>query len=121
MIKIKEIKPVFDGVLTTMDKYEGNENEGVIITKIEGAVKEYQKVLAIGSAVREVAVGDLVEINPSRYAVKKWQDGSLKDGVVTENPVMRYNFNTVEVDGKECLLLHQNDIEFVIKRYDGSL
>lgn len=121
MINIKEVRPVFDGVLTTMEKYEANESEGVVITKIEGTVKEYQRVLAVGSAVREVSVGDLVEVDPSRYAVKKWQDGSLKDGVVTSNPVLRYNFNTVEVDGRECLLLHQSDIRFVISKYDGEL
>ena len=68
--------------------------------------------------VRGIKEGDLVCINPSRFAEKQYQDGSLKDGIVTQNKVIRYNFDTVEMDDKVCLLLQDRDISFVISEYE---
>ena len=33
---------------------------------------------------KDIKVGDLVSINPSRFAVKKHKEGSLKDGIITD-------------------------------------
>ena len=120
MIKIKKIKPMFTSIITTMNKYEHDvkTSSGLIDTsKQQGGLKEYQTVLAIGSSVRDVKVGDVVCINPSAYAVKKHQTGSLKDGIITDNPVIKYNFNVVEMNGNPCLLLQDRDISFVIEDY----
>lgn len=121
ILKIKKIKPMFTALITTMDKYEQDViTDGGLIdtTKQEGSLKEYQTVLAVGDSVRGIKEGDLVCINPSRYAEKQYQDGSLKDGVVTQNKVIRYNFDTVEMDDKVCLLLQDRDISFVISEYE---
>ena len=83
-----------------------------------GSIKEYQKVIAIGSSVRDIKVGDLVCINPTRFAVKKHQAGSLKDGVVTDNPIIGYNFETVNIDGKDYLMLQDRDISFVVENWE---
>lgn len=117
MIKIKKIRPLFNALITTMDKYEHDvSNNGLIDTsKQQGNIKEYQRVLAVGSIVKDIKVGDLVAINPTRYAVKQHQPGSLKDGVITDNPVIRYNFDIVEIDDKPCLLLQDRDIDFIIE------
>ena len=87
-------------------------------TKQQGNIKEYQTVLAIGSSVRDIKVGDLVCVNPTRFAVKQHQAGSLKDGVVTDNPTIKYNFDVIEMDGKQCLLLQDRDIDFIIEDYE---
>lgn len=121
MLKIKKIKPMFTALVTTMDKYEEDvKTAGGLIdsTKSQGTLKEVQKVLAVGDSVRGVSVGDLVCINPTRYAVKKHQAGSLKDGVITDNPVVKYNFNVIEIDDKPCLLLDNSDISYVIEEYE---
>lgn len=121
ILKIKKIKPMFTALITTMDKYEQDViTDGGLIdtTKQEGSLKEYQTVLAVGDSVRGIKEGDLVCINPSRYAEKQYQDGSLKDGIVTQNKVIRYNFDTVEMDDKVCLLLQDRDISFVISEYE---
>ncbi len=121
MIKIKKIQPLFTALITTMDKYKETAltKGGLLdITKKEDTLKEYQTVLAVGSAVRDIKVGDLVSVNPSRFAKKKHQEGSMKDGIITDNPIITYNFNTVEMDGKQCLLLQNNDIDFVIEEWD---
>lgn len=121
MLLIKKIKPLFTSIITTMDKYEEDIRtaSGLIdTTKQQGGLKEYQTVLAVGDSVRAIKPGDLVCVNPSRFAVKKHQAGSLKDGIVTDNPVMTYNFDVVEMDGKQCLLLQDRDIDFVIEEYE---
>jgi hypothetical protein len=121
MLKINSIRPLFTALITTMDKYEQDtiDTNGLIDTsKQQGSLKEYQTVLAIGDSVRNIKVGDLVCINPSRYAVKKYEKGSLKDNVITENPTISYNFETVEMGGKQCLLLQDRDINFVIEDFE---
>lgn len=121
MIKVRKIKPMFTSIVTTMDKYEEDiHTEGGIIdvTKQQGTVKEFQKVLAVGSAVKDIKVGDLVCINPSRFAVRKHQPGSMKDGIVTDNPVVKYVFPVITLDDKNCLLLQDRDVEFVVEEWE---
>ena len=121
MIKVRKIKPMFTSIVTTMDKYEEDiHTEGGIIdvTKQQGTVKEFQRVLAVGSAVKDIKVGDLVCINPSRFAVRKHQPGSMKDGIVTDNPVVKYVFPVITLDDKNCLLLQDRDVEFVVEEWE---
>ena len=121
MLKIKKIKPMFTSLITTMNKYEHDvKTVGGLIdtTRQQGGLKEYQTVLAVGDSVRDIKVGDLVCVNPARFAVRKHQAGSLKDGVVTDNPVTTYNFDVVEMDDKHCLLLQDRDIDFIIEEWE---
>lgn len=123
MIKIKKIKPLTNRVLTTMDLYESPvTNDGIIDSSKEvGGIKEYQTVIATGPMVRSVKPGDLVVINPTRYQVLKHKEGSLKDGVITDNPVISYNFPIMVIDDRPCLYLYDSDIDFVIKEYEESV
>ena len=111
---------MFTALITTMNKYEQDMTTGGLInvTKMQGGLKEYQTVLAVGGSVRDIKVGDLVCVNPTRFAVKKHQAGSLKDGVISDNPVTTYNFDVVEMDGKQCLLLQDRDIDFIIEEWE---
>ena len=121
MLIIKKIKPMFTSLITTMDKYEEEIKtaDGLVdTTKQVGGLKEYQKVLAIGDSVRGIKVGDLVCVNPSRFAVRKHHAGSLKDGIVSDNPITTYNFDVIEMDGEQCLLLQDRDIDFIIEDYE---
>ena len=118
MIKIKKIKPMFTAILTTMDTYDDDVTCNSIIVKTKGTIKEYQKVVAVGDTVRSVKVGDLVCINPKRYAVVKHQEGSLQDGVVSDNPVVRYNFDIIEMNDTPYLLLQDSDISYIIEEFE---
>lgn len=115
MLKINKIKPLFNRLLVTADKYEKDVVKGGVVVITAGTLKEYQKVLSVGSTVRDIKEGDTVFINPTRYAVRKHNAGSLKDGVITDNPVTAYNFNLVEVGGEVCILLYDQDIDYVIE------
>ncbi len=117
MLNIKKIKPLFNTIITTADKYEEDYRTGGIIdpTKSRGSLKEYQTVVAVGSMVRDVKEGDKVMIDPIRYAVMKHEKGSLKDGVITDNPVVGYNFKTVYINGVQHLILVDGDIKYVFE------
>lgn len=120
MIRIKKLRPMFTNIVTTMNSYEDDvvTASGLIDTrKQKGALKEYQTVIAVGNAVRDIFPGDVVCINPIRYAQYKHNKDSLKD-LATDNPITGYNFNVVEIDGKDCLLLHDQDIRYVIEDYE---
>lgn len=118
-MKVKKIKPLFNSIVTTMDRYEEDvTNNGVIdASKTEGTLKEYQTVLSVGTTVRDIKVGDVVMINPRNYAVRKYSENSIKNDIEM-NPVVTYNFNIVEMDGKQCLLLQDRDIDYIIEEYE---
>ena len=115
-MKIKKIKPLFNSLITTMDKYEEDvTNNGIIDTKRqEGSLKEYQTVIAVGTTVRDIKVGNIVMINPKNYAVRKYSENSIKNDIEM-NPVITYKFNVIELDGKDCLLLQDRDIDYIIE------
>ena len=69
MINIKKIRPLFTKIVTTLDRYEEDQiTEGglVIAKKQAGSVKEYQRIVAVGSNPAGLKVGDIVMINPAR-------------------------------------------------------
>lgn len=122
MIKLKSITPMFNHILTTAERYEEDVKEHGVVVIQKGSIKEYQKVISVGSTVRGVTAGDMVQINPSRYSQKKHQEGSLKDGIVTDNPVVKVNFPTIELvdednNPQECLYIYDQDVDFVINEW----
>ncbi len=119
-LKIKKIKPMFNKILTTCDLYtEDLMTDGIIdSTKVEGAIKEYQTVIACGPMVKCVKPGDIVVINPTRYQVMKHKEGSLNDGVIQDNAVLSYNFPIMVVNDAPCLYIYDSDIDFVIKEFE---
>ena len=60
---------MFNKLVTTANRVKQNTNEIIIdITKINQVIDDFQTVVSIGSSVRDIKVGDLVCINPDRYA-----------------------------------------------------
>lgn len=117
MIKIKKIKPMFTALVTTMDIYTEEECSGVEAYK-KGMIKEVQKVISVGTNVMQIKEGDLVSINPIRYAVRKHDENSIKSEIEGGNPVLKYEFNIIELDDKPCLLLQDRDINYIIEDYE---
>lgn len=121
MIKINKILPMFTSLVTTMNKYENDviTSSGIIDTsKRQGSLKEYQTVLAVGTSIRDIKVGDIVWINPTRFGVKKHKAGTLNDGIVQDNPIINYNFPILDINNKECLFLQDKDIDFIIEDFE---
>lgn len=90
------------------------------VTKISGTVKEYQKVVAVGSNSAGIEVGDYVMINPMRYAVTRHKEGSLKDGIISDNPVIGYNLPIIEINGVDHMLLETADVMYIIEKFEET-
>ena len=120
-INIKKIRPMFNQVICTMVKYTDDDlrNGGIVdVKKIQNPIKEYQRVVAVGNMVRDINVGDLVMINPTRYGKTKHHPNSLRVDIEGDNPVVEYNFNIMELDGVPHLILTNQDIDYVIEEYE---
>jgi threonine dehydrogenase-like Zn-dependent dehydrogenase len=75
-------------------------------------------VISVGSAVRDINVGDIVNINPIRYAVKKYDKDSIRQDVAGGNPIVGYQFDFVEINGEEYMHLQDRDINYVITDFE---
>jgi len=117
-MKLKKIKPLYTRIVTTMDMYveqDVSSPSGIVdVTKLKKGIKEYQQVIAVGTSVRNVKEGDWVCINPERYAVRQFSKDSVKADLLT-NQVTKYNFNVVNLNDTDYLLLDEADIEFIIE------
>lgn len=120
MLKLKKITPTFNHVLTTKDVYENDVTQDGVVISTKGTVKDYQRVIAVGPTVKNCKPGDVIMIDPMRYAKMKHQSGSLKDGVVTDNPVVAYSIPLINIDGKDCMYIYDSDIQFVIDEYEET-
>lgn len=124
MLNIKKITPMFTSIITTMELYKDDSYiPGTSIidpSKDKMGVKEYQKVIAVGPSVREVKVGDIVCINPARYAVvKQRKTPNVAEEIEGYAPAITgYNFNIIQMDGVNYLHLQENDIDFIINEYE---
>lgn len=116
MLKINKIKPLYTKLITTADKYKNDQKVGNILdaNRLEGRYKEYQKVVSVGSSVREVKVGDLVLIDPSRYIKRKFSDNSLREDFV-ENPIISIDIPTVVMNDTDYFMLDERDIVYIIE------
>lgn len=119
MINIKKIRPMANYMVVTNDVYTSKDFEGHLQSKMDGALKEFQKVIAVGPMVRNINVGDIVCVNPARYAVRKYEENSIKNDIKDMmTKVTRYQFNTIELDHKDYLLITDQDVTFVVEDYE---
>ena len=130
MIKVKEIKPLFNQIVVTRRTYSAREAmQGGLYTTKEDKIMEYQKVLAVGPAVKEIKVGDLIYINPGRYMHLIHKQG-LKD---IDKNITRDDMHAVAVfptelifkkDEKgnevseQVLVLYDTDVQYVVTDYE---
>jgi hypothetical protein len=106
-------------IVTTGDRFTEDMTDGGVIVAKKGDLKLWQKVISVGSSVRDVAPGDMVMINADHYAVKKYNKNSVQNDL-DNNPVLSYKFNWVTIDDKngnpqDCLLLDNRDILYAFE------
>lgn len=118
MLNIKSIKPLANYLVVTKETYKDDDFDGIIQDKLTGSVKEYQKVIAVGPMVRVIQVGDLVSINPRRYAVTKYRPDSVKDNIEGMQKVVGYNIPEITINHEKFILITDQDVEFVIDEYE---
>lgn len=107
---------MFNRIVTTCNKYEENQTQGGVIIKTGGTIKEYQTVEEVGPSVRDIKIGDIVMINPKRYAypIHEEKRNSLKS-VIKDNLQFGVSIPTLEYDGKTHLLIYDQDVEYIVE------
>lgn len=125
--KIKKIKPMFDGVVTTAKRYVGDQfaehSSGLIIdtTRRDGQLNVYQTVIAAGEIAERQGIkeGAIVLLNFDRYLEVKHVDGRItSDNVQTDKLSASYAIPMVNLDGQDCLFVHGNDVVYVVEDYE---
>lgn len=121
MLHITSIKPLFNHVLITANKFDKDMISNGVIIAGKGDLKLWQTVVAVGSTVRGIEVGDKVMIIPDHFAVKKYNKNSVQNDL-DNNPVLTYNFPFETIDDEkgepqEYLYISDNDIRYV---FDGE-
>lgn len=119
MLHVTKIKPLFDHLLITADKFEKDMVHNGVILAGKGDLKLWQTVVAVGSVVRDIKVGDKVMINPNDFAVKKYNKNSVQNDL-NNNPVLTYNFPFETVDDekgepKDYLYISDRNVKYVFE------
>lgn len=119
MLHIKSIHPTFNHVLVTADKFDKDMVQNGVIIAGKGDLKLWQTVVATGSTVRDIKVGDKVMIIPDHFAVKKYNKNSVQNDL-DNNPVLTYNFPFETIDNEkgdpeEYLYISDQDVRYVFE------
>lgn len=119
MLHVTKIKPLFDHLLITANKFDKDMIHNGVIVAGKGDLKLWQTVVAVGSVIRDIKVGDKVMINPNNFAVKKYNKNSVQNDL-DNNPVLTYNFPFETVDDekgnpKDYLYISDRDVKYVFE------
>lgn len=119
MLHVTKIKPLFDHLLITADRFDKDMVHNGVIVAGKGDLKLWQTVVAVGSVVRDIKVGDKVMINPNDFAVKKYNKNSVQNDL-DNNPVLTYNFPFETVDDekgnpKDYLYISDRNVKYVFE------
>ena len=117
-LKIKKLKPQFTTVITTLDVYEDNLIEDGIVVAPKGALKLYQRVIAVGPNTREIKEGDLVLLNLQNYIKRKWKENSIKEDIENMEESYVYDIPKILINGQVYAKLQDRDIDGIIEDYE---
>ncbi len=113
-----KIKPRVNEIVITANVIAVENKEGKIINKDEQQLffDEFQEVLAVGSVVRDINVGDIICVNPKRFAKYEKQKTRLK--AVTEGyeeVLVGYDFPLVETCRYgNVMLITDSDVRYIV-------
>lgn len=122
MFKIKKVRPLFTGIITTARRYAGDMTTkgGLLLdaTKTMGSMNPFQVVVAVGSMTKDIKEGDVVKINFKRYLVPLQVPGKIENNIQSSKMKATYEIPMIDIDGEECLFIQSNDIEYVVEEYE---
>lgn len=125
-LKIKKGRPLLNYVILTADRYTAEELTeaygGLLLPTQVNQLKPYQTIISLSPRISEssgLKPGQLVLINIDRYGKATQKKNNLRESIdeIYDSQV-RYEVPAIEIDGKECLRLGDNDIEFICEEYE---
>lgn len=137
---IKAVQPRFNYIITTADETDFANiaikpptihslngeplnkvsTEVVTLGEFGNGLHSFQRVIAVGSFVKDIKVGDIVKINLTKYAQMRYEEGSIKANMQDMNSVISYNVPKIKLNGVEYLRLADNDVDFIVTDYEGK-
>ncbi len=137
---IKAVQPRFNYIITTADETDFANiaikpptihslngeplnkvsTEVVTLGEFGNGLHSFQRVIAVGSFVKDIKVGDIIKINLTKYAQMKYEEGSIKGSIQDMNSVISYNVPKIKLNGVEYLRLADNDVDFIVTDYEGK-
>lgn len=126
MIAIKKVRLRFDGVMTTAETHSEDEVVNGVALPMRGCLKDTQRVLAVGPNVKDLAAGDMVKLDLSRYrrvAHEKTQmsrDERFSDLDVKDKATVVYEPKVESVGGETVLLLTERDVDFIVEEWEEA-
>lgn len=117
-LRIKKLKPTFTTVLTTLDTFEEDWIVDGMVAAPKGALKLYQRVVAVGPMVRDVKVGDLVLLNLSAYLQRKFKPGSIKEDMTEMEEEKVFDFPKMVMNETLYGKFQERDIDGIIEEYE---
>ena len=122
---IKKGRPLLNYVILTADRYTAEElaemNGGIINPTAIGQLKPYQKIISVSPRLTNscLEVDQTVLINIQRYGKSVQRKNSYVESTDEHYDAhVRYEVPVIDIDGKECLKLGDNDIEFIIDEFE---
>lgn len=122
--KIKKVRPLFTGIVTTANKYVGEVTTagGLLLdtTRMSGSLNPYQTIIAVGDMCKDLQAGNIVKLTFKRYAKAQHLPGVVDEAENKQfdNLSVTYEIPMVNLDGQECLFLQSNDVEYVVTDYE---
>lgn len=115
-IKIKKAVPMFNGMLITTDKYEGNVMKNGEIFNMKGQLKEIQTIVELGTSCHPaLKKGMKIVFNPTRYELRQFEKQAEVNDVQKYGVEKRYSFNIVNVNGKDYIKCYDQDIDSIVE------
>ena len=125
---IKKGRPLLNYVILTADRYTAEElaeiHGGIINPTALGQLKPYQKIISVSPRLvnSHLEVDQMVLINIKRYGKSVQKKNSYVESTDEHyDAQVRYEVPIIDIDGKECLKLGDNDIEFIIDEYEEAV
>ena len=123
--KIKKVRPMFTGVITTARKYvDDSKTRGGLYNPFAsaGSLNYFQTVIAVGNTVTGVKPGDIVKLNYMRYARAEQKPAGIdtENNIQKHNVALTYDIPTIDIDDQTCLFIQYNDIEYVVEEYEAD-
>jgi hypothetical protein len=82
-------------------------DSGIILTG-SSVVNDEQVILKVGPSVKNYKVGDTVKIDVSKYVKRQWDQGSVREAVMKETPVVVWPI--YDIDGVDVMMVPDNNI-----------
>lgn len=113
-----KIKPRANEIVISANIVEVKTDKKKVINKDEQLVyfDEFQTVLRVGSIVRDIKVGDVIAVNPNRFAKYQEQKSKVRASVEGYEKVLTgYEFPIIQTGFGEVMLITDSDVKYIVE------